>query len=163
MAAQIKNTKNNTKIFTKEEKNLTSNTPLKKTTVFKTKKKRSATWQEIGHVVSVGDGVAKIIGLTHLQSGEFVTFVTEKKDQSVTGIALNLENKYVSVAIFGNERLVGQGTQVKRGLRLVSVPTGEMLLGRVIDALGNVIDGRGALKISQKKLFCYWSQSTWNY
>jgi len=79
-----------------------------------------------------------------------VTFVTEKKDQSVTGIALNLENKYVSVAIFGNERLVGQGTQVKRGLRLVSVPTGEMLLGRVIDALGNVIDGRGALKISQK-------------
>jgi proton translocating ATP synthase F1 alpha subunit len=103
--------------------------------------------------VSVGDGVAKIIGLTNLQSGEFVTFVTDRKDQSVTGIALNLENKYVSVAIFGNERLVSQGTQVRRGLRLVSVPTGEILLGRVIDALGNVIDGRGALNVAQKNYF----------
>ena len=132
----------------KDEKNIAPF--LSKTNVFRIKKKKSAMWQEIGYVVSVGDGVAKIIGLTNLQAGEFVIFVTNKKDQNVTGIALNLENKYVSVAIFGNERLVSQGTQVKRGLRLVSVPTGEILLGRVIDALGNVIDGRGALNISQK-------------
>jgi len=95
--------------------------------------------------------VARIIGLTKLQAGEFVTFVTKNnagtKDQAVTGIALNLENKTVSVAIFGNERLVSQGTEVHRGLRLVSVPTGEILLGRVIDALGNAIDGRGALNV----------------
>jgi proton translocating ATP synthase F1 alpha subunit len=99
----------------------------------------------------MGDGVARIIGLTKLQAGEFVTFVTKNnagtKDQAVTGIALNLENKTVSVAIFGNERLVSQGTEVHRGLRLVSVPTGEILLGRVIDALGNAIDGRGALNV----------------
>ena len=161
MAPQTKIVKTN-----KDDKNtipLTNKNIQNKTNVFKIKKKKSATWQEIGHVVSVGDGVAKIIGLTNLQSGEFVTFVTDKKDQNVTGIALNLENKYVSVAIFGNERLVSQGTQVKRGLRLVSVPTGEVLLGRVIDALGNVLDGRGPLNISQKKLFCNRSQSSWNY
>jgi len=122
--------------------------------VSKVDKKLSGTtnkWKEIGHVISMGDGVARIIGLTKLQAGEFVTFVTKNntgiKDQAVTGIALNLENKTVSVAIFGNERLVSQGTEVHRGLRLVSVPTGEILLGRVIDALGNAIDGRGALNV----------------
>lgn len=114
-------------------------------------------WKEIGHVISMGDGVARIIGLTKLQAGEFVTFLTKNltgsKDQAVTGIALNLENKTVSVAIFGNERLVSQGTEVHRGLRLVSVPTGEILLGRVIDALGNAIDGRGALNVSNENYF----------
>ena len=110
-------------------------------------------WDELGLVVAVGDGVAKITGLRNIQSGEFVIFKTKQKNQfvNVTGIALNLENKFVSVAIFGNERLVSQGTQVSRGWRLVSVPTGEILLGRVIDALGNVLDGRGRLKLSQNQ------------
>jgi proton translocating ATP synthase F1 alpha subunit len=104
-------------------------------------------------VVSVGDGVAKITGLKNIQSGEFVVFKTTQKNQVVTGIALNLETNSVSVAIFGNERLVSQGTQVARGGRLVSVPTGDALLGRVVDALGNVIDGRNALKIPQNKYY----------
>ena len=75
-----------------------------------------------------------------------MVFKTSQKNQVVTGIALNLETNSVSVAIFGNERLVSQGTQVARGGRLVSVPTGEALLGRVVDALGNVIDGRPSFK-----------------
>jgi proton translocating ATP synthase F1 alpha subunit len=110
-------------------------------------------WEEYGLVVSVGDGVAKITGLKNIQAGEFVTFKTSQKNQVVTGIALNLETNSVSVAIFGNERLVSQGTQVSRGGRLVSVPTGEILLGRVVDALGNVIDGRGALNIPQSQYY----------
>jgi proton translocating ATP synthase F1 alpha subunit len=104
-------------------------------------------------VVSVGDGVAKITGLKNIQSGEFVIFKTSQKNQVVTGIALNLEANSVSVAIFGNERLVSQGTQVSRGGRLVSVPTGEILLGRVVDALGNVVDGRGMLNIPQSQYY----------
>ena len=110
-------------------------------------------WEEYGLVISVGDGVAKITGLKNIQSGEFVVFKTSQKNQVVTGIALNLETNSVSVAIFGNERLVNQGTQVSRGGRLVSVPTGEMLLGRVVDALGNVVDGRGILKIPQNQYY----------
>jgi F0F1-type ATP synthase alpha subunit len=66
-------------------------------------------------VVAVGDGVAKITGLKNVQAGEFVTFRTKHSNQSVTGIALNLENKLISVAIFGNDRLVSQGTKVSRG------------------------------------------------
>jgi proton translocating ATP synthase F1 alpha subunit len=121
----------------------------------------------------MGDGVARIIGLTEIQAGEFVTFITKKKKfeeekseeiivdvisdeessdedkrDEVTGIALNLENNTITVAIFGNERLVSQGTEVHRGLRLVSVPRGDVLLGRVVDALGNAIDGRGIIKVS---------------
>src|SRR6185437_12803554 len=71
----------------------------------------------------------------------------------VTGIALNLENNSVSVAIFGNERVVSQGTQVSRGGRLVSVPTGQALLGRVFDALGNVIDGRTIIKVPKNQYY----------
>jgi len=102
-------------------------------------------------VVSVGDGVAKISGLRNVQAGEFVVFKTSQTNQVVTGIALNLETKFVSVAIFGNDRLVSQGTQVSRGGRLVSIPTGDILLGRVVDALGNVIDGRGVLNVPQNQ------------
>jgi len=99
------------------------------------------------------DGVAKINGLTRIQAGEIVTFKTGVKDKMITGIVLNLENDFISVAIFGNERLVGQGTEAERGLKFVSVPRGEMLLGRVIDPLGNAIDGRGALKLKVENLF----------
>jgi proton translocating ATP synthase F1 alpha subunit len=109
-------------------------------------------WGEVGHVISMGDGVARIIGLKKVQAGEFVTFLTPNssstKSEEVTGIALNLEMNTISVAIFGNDRLVRQGTEVHRCLRLVSVPTGDVLLGRVIDALGNAIDGGSALNVS---------------
>ena len=84
-------------------------------------------WGEVGHVISMGDGVAKIIGLTKVQAGEFVKFLTPNesgtKADEVTGIALNLENKTISVAIFGNDRLVRQGTEVHRVYVCFSVPT----------------------------------------
>ncbi len=134
----------------KNIKNQKSTSKIKK--IFQ-QKSGKLLWEEYGLVVSVGDGVAKITGLKNIQSGEFVVFKTTQKNQVVTGIALNLETNSVSVAIFGNERLVSQGTQVARGGRLVSVPTGDALLGRVVDALGNVIDGRNALKIPQNKYY----------
>jgi len=115
------------------------------------RKPKKLSWNELGLVVAVGDGVAKITGLKNVQAGEFVTFKTKHSNQSVTGIALNLENKLISVAIFGNDKLVSQGTKVSRGWRFVSVPTGDILLGRVIDALGNVLDGRGRLNIPQSQ------------
>ena len=116
-------------------------------------KKKTKQWNELGLVVAVGDGVAKITGLKNVQSGELVNFRTKQKKKSltITGIVLNLEKLFISVAIFGNERLVSQGTFVSRTSRLVNVPTGKKLLSRVIDPLGNVLDGRGNLNISSKK------------
>ena len=105
---------------------------------------------EIGVVISVGDGVAKIIGLKNVRAGEYVIFTSNLTPLPIKGIALNLENEFVLVAIFGNERLIGEGNSVKRGYRLVNVPTGLQLLGRVIDALGNKIDSGTALKINKK-------------
>ena len=104
-------------------------------------------------MTSVGDGVAKITGLKKIQAGESVIFKTSQTKQVVSGIALTLAQNSVSVAIFGNERLVSQGTQVSRGGRLVSVPRGNLLLGRVVDALGNIIDGRGTLNIAPNKYY----------
>ena len=141
---------------TKEMKPLQDSKDLKTTSKIKKffeQKSGKIQWEEYGLVISVGDGVAKITGLKNIQSGEFVVFKTSQKNQVVTGIALNLETNSVSVAIFGNERLVSQGTQVSRGGRLVSVPTGEVLLGRVVDALGNVIDGRSVLNVPQNQYY----------
>jgi len=107
---------------------------------------------EIGVVISVSDGVAKIIGLKKVQAGEYVIFTSNLTSSPVRGIALNLEREFVLVAIFGNERLIGEGNPVKRGHKLVNVPTGPKLLGRVIDALGNKIDGGPSLKINKKKI-----------
>ncbi len=99
------------------------------------------------------DGVARVDGMTRVQAGEVVSFKTNIKSTTVTGIVLNLENNLISVAIFGNERLVGQGTETRRGFKFVSVPRGESLLGRVIDPLGNAIDGRGNLQLKEKSFF----------
>ena len=105
-------------------------------------------FQDFGVVASVGDGVAKVIGLNDVQAGEYVEFTTVSK-QVVQGLALNLEKNYVSIAVFGNDRLVSEGDAVMRGGSLVSVPTGFSLLGRVIDVLGNVIDGGAALDVAK--------------
>ena len=118
--------------------------------ILATKKKK---WKEIGHIISMGDGVAKVIGLKKVQFGESVIFRTKKNEKPINGIVLNLGKQYALVAIFGNERILGQGTEVRRTSKLVSVPVGEMLLGRVIDALGNIIDGKGFIKISRKNKF----------
>ena len=95
---------------------------------------------ETGSVLSVGDGVARVYGLENVMAGELVEF-----SNGVQGMALNLESSQVGVVIFGEDRNIREGDVVKRTKKIVSVPVGEALLGRVVDALGKPIDGMGAI------------------
>jgi len=97
---------------------------------------------EIGKVLSVGDGIARVYGLKKIQAGEMVEFSAS----GVKGMALNLENDNVGIVIFGNDQLISEGDVVKRTKVIVDVPVGPALLGRVVDALGTPIDGKGPLK-----------------
>ena len=99
---------------------------------------------EVGQVVKVGDGIATIYGLEKVQAGEMVEFADGTK-----GMALNLERDTVGVVIFGSDRAVKEGDSVKRTGKIVEVPVGKELLGRVVDALGNPIDGKGPIKAKQ--------------
>src|ERR1700761_6530934 len=96
---------------------------------------------ETGQVVSVGDGIATIYGLENVQAGEMVEF-----PGGLRGMALNLATDNVGVVIFGSDKAVKEGDIVKRTGDIVDVPVGRGLLGRVVDALGNPIDGKGPLK-----------------
>src|ERR1700724_3457755 len=95
---------------------------------------------EVGQVLSVGDGIARIFGLDKVQAGELVEF-----PNGVKGMALNLETDNVGVVIFGDDSGIREGDTVKRTGSIVDVPVGRGLLGRVVDALGNPIDGKGPL------------------
>ena len=95
---------------------------------------------EIGRVLSVGDGIARVYGLNKIQSGEMVEFAS-----GVKGMALNLENDNVGVVCFGSDTTINEGDIVKRTGSIVDVPTGRGLLGRVVDGLGTPIDGKGAI------------------
>lgn len=95
---------------------------------------------EIGRVLSVGDGIARIYGLKRVQAGEMVEF-----SSGVKGMALNLENDNVGVVLFGSDRSIKEGDLVKRTKAIVNVPVGKGTLGRVLDGLGNPIDGKGPL------------------
>ncbi len=101
---------------------------------------------EIGKVLSVGDGIARVYGLDNVQAGEMVEF----KDGS-KGMALNLESDNVGIVIFGDDKAIKEGDTVKRTGSIVDVPVGKELLGRVVDALGNPIDGKENLKRSIKR------------
>jgi len=96
---------------------------------------------QIGKVLSVGDGIARVYGLNEIQAGEMVEFA----DTGIKGMALNLENDNVGIVIFGNDREIREGDVVKRTNFIVDVPVGMDLLGRVVDALGQPIDGKGQL------------------
>ena len=96
---------------------------------------------EVGQVLSVGDGIARVYGLDQVQAGEMVEF-----PGGIKGMALNLEIDNVGVVIFGNDSSIKEGDTVKRTGAIVDVPVGKGLLGRVIDPLGNAIDGKGELK-----------------
>jgi F-type H+-transporting ATPase subunit alpha len=96
---------------------------------------------EVGQVLSVGDGIARAYGLDNVQAGEMVEF-----ENGVRGMALNLETDNVGIVIFGNDREIKEGQTVKRTGAIVDVPVGKGLLGRVVDALGNPIDGKGPVK-----------------
>ena len=95
---------------------------------------------EVGQVLSVGDGIARIYGLDNVQAGEMVEFSDGSK-----GMALNLESENVGVVIFGDDRVIKEGDTVKRTGAIVDTPVGKELLGRVVDGLGNPIDGKGDL------------------
>src|SRR6201994_699666 len=97
---------------------------------------------DIGQVLSVGDGIARVFGLDTVQSGEMVEF----PKAGVKGMALNLERDNVGVVIFGDDKTIGEGDEVRRLNEIVDVPVGKGLLGRVVDPLGNPIDGKGELK-----------------
>ena len=101
---------------------------------------------EVGQVLSVGDGIARIYGLDNVQAGEMVEFSDGSK-----GMALNLENDNVGVVIFGDDKNIKEGDTVKRTGSIVDVPVGKELLGRVVDGLGNPIDGKGALDKGLKR------------
>src|SRR5436305_5912201 len=107
---------------------------------------KEAEVSEIGQVLSVGDGIARIYGLDNVQAGEMVEF-----PGGVRGMALNLESDNVGVVIFGSDRDIKEGDTVKRTGAIVEVPVGKELLGRVVDALGNPIDGKGPIKSSERR------------
>jgi len=100
---------------------------------------------EVGQVLSVGDGIARVYGLDNVQAGELVEF-----ENGVRGMTLNLEIDNVGIVIFGNDREIKEGQTVKRTGAIVDVPIGKGLLGRVVDALGNPIDGKGPIKSDKR-------------
>ncbi|MEM7270160.1 MAG: F0F1 ATP synthase subunit alpha, partial [Pseudomonadota bacterium] len=100
---------------------------------------------EVGRVLSVGDGIARVYGLDNCQAGEMVEF-----PGGVRGMALNLEADNVGVVIFGDDRGIKEGDTVKRTGAIVDVPTGDALLGRVVDGLGNPIDGKGPINAEKR-------------
>ncbi|KAL1795145.1 hypothetical protein ACET3X_006961 [Alternaria dauci] len=101
---------------------------------------------ETGRVLSVGDGIARVHGMNNVQAEELVEFAS-----GVKGMCMNLEAGQVGVVLFGSDRLVKEGETVKRTGEIVDVPVGEALLGRVVDALGNPIDGKGPLKTTERR------------
>uniref|UniRef100_A0A8C7JTY4 ATP synthase subunit alpha n=1 Tax=Oncorhynchus kisutch TaxID=8019 RepID=A0A8C7JTY4_ONCKI len=106
----------------------------------------SADLEETGRVLSIGDGIARVYGLRNVQAEEMVEFSSGLK-----GMSLNLEPDNVGVVVFGNDKLIKEGDIVKRTGAIVDVPVGEELLGRVVDALGNAIDGKGPLGSSIRR------------
>jgi F-type H+-transporting ATPase subunit alpha len=108
---------------------------------------KEAEVSEIGQVLSVGDGIARVYGLDNVQAGELVEF-----PGGIRGMALNLEVDNVGVVIFGDDRDIKEGDTVKRSGAIVDAPVGKGLLGRVVDALGNPIDGKGPIDATERRL-----------
>ncbi|KAK4904363.1 Alpha subunit of the F1 sector of mitochondrial F1F0 ATP synthase [Elasticomyces elasticus] len=100
---------------------------------------------ETGRVLSVGDGIARVHGMSNVQAEELVEFAS-----GVKGMCMNLEAGQVGVVLFGSDRLVKEGETVKRTGQIVDVPVGEALLGRVVNALGEPIDGKGPINTSER-------------
>jgi F-type H+-transporting ATPase subunit alpha len=101
---------------------------------------------EVGQVLSVGDGIARVYGLDNVEAGEMVEF-----ENGVRGMTLNLETDNVGIVIFGTDREIKEGQTVKRTRAIVDVPVGKGLLGRVVDALGNPLDGKGPIEATERR------------
>ncbi len=100
----------------------------------------SMTVAEVGTVIKVGDGIAEIHGLEKVMAGELLEF-----PHDVRGLALNLEEDKVGTVLFGDFQKIKEGDEVRRTRRIMSVPVGDAMIGRVVDALGNPIDGKGEI------------------
>src|SRR6201986_3296762 len=105
---------------------------------------RAVNVQEVGSVISVGDGIARIHGLEKVMAGELIEF-----PQGVSGIAMNLEEDQVGAVLLGDYTQIKEGDPVKRTKRIMSVPVGEAMIGRVVNALGEPIDGKGPIATTQ--------------
>src|SRR6266568_5234096 len=101
---------------------------------------------EVGSIISIGDGIARVHGVENAMAGEMLEF-----PHGVFGIALNLEEESVGTVLLGEFKEIKEGDLVKRTGRIISVPVGDALLGRVVDALGNPIDGKGELAGAQNR------------
>ena len=112
--------------------------------------KEDAKWEEIGRVSEVGDGILKISGLTNVQSQEVL--VIEAGEEKIKAVALNLEEDSVGALVLGDGSLIKSGQTVKRTKQILSIPVGEQLLGRVIDPLGNPLDGKGPIFSEKDKI-----------
>src|SRR5206468_420152 len=99
---------------------------------------------EVGTIISLGDGIARVHGLDKVMAGELVEL-----PHGISGIAMNLEEDQVGIVLLGDYTLVKEGDEVRRSGKIMSVPVGEALLGRVVDALGNPIDGKGPIATTQ--------------
>src|SRR5919204_2172180 len=99
---------------------------------------------ETGSIISVGDGIARIYGLERVMAGELIEF-----PHNVSGIALNLEEDQVGAVLLGEYQEIKEGDEVRRTGRIMSVPAGEALIGRVVNALGQPIDGKGPIQTSK--------------
>ena len=108
---------------------------------------QEAEMAEVGRVLSVGDGIARVYGLDNVQAGEMVEF-----PGGIQGMALNLEADNVGVVIFGTDRDIKEGDIVKRTNSIVDVPAGDELLGRVVDGLGNPLDGKGPIETAERRV-----------
>ena len=108
---------------------------------------KKATKSEVGTVLQVGDGIARVYGLDNVQAGELVEF-----PGSITGMALNLQEDNVGVVIFGEDRTIKEGDEVKRTERIAELPVGEGLFGRVVNPLGEPIDGKGPIASKETRL-----------
>ena len=106
---------------------------------------------EVGTVLSVGDGIARVYGLDNVQAGEMVEFAASGGGESIKGMALNLEADNVGIVIFGNDSAIREGDTCRRTGTIVDVPVGKGLLGRVVDGLGNPIDGKGPIDTTERR------------
>ena len=99
---------------------------------------------EVGTVLTIGDGVARVFGLKNVLAGELVEF-----DNGVKGMVLNLESNNVGIAVLGSDSEIKEGSTVKRTQSIVQVPVGDALLGRVVNAIGEPVDGQGEIKSTE--------------
>lgn len=137
----------NTKVLAKSPKSDTAKpTPVPKglKSLVLRFRKRKFDYQQVGRIDSIGDGIARVYGLDGVKAGELIEFVG-KSGVVVKGMALNLEKDYVGSVLFGNDSDLAEGDLARRTKSIISVPVGLFLRGRVVDPLGQPLDGKGAL------------------